>query len=104
MSANGGRKARRISPEDFLEMLIPSPPLPEQQKIAEILTAQDEVIALLQKRIELKQQQKKYLMQKLLSGEVRREQLPSPVLWAAESHGLYSQWGHEESDMTNFRL
>lgn len=71
MSANGGRKARRISPEDFLEMPIPFPPLPEQQKIAEILTAQDAVIALMQKQIELKQQQKKYLMQKLLSGEVR---------------------------------
>lgn len=47
------------------------PNLPEQQKIAEILTAQDSVISLLQKRIELKQQQKKALMQKLLSGEVR---------------------------------
>jgi len=50
---------------------VPLPPLPEQQKIAEILTAQDAVIALLQKRIELKQQQKKALMQKLLSGELR---------------------------------
>lgn len=57
--------------EDFYKCRLPFPPLPEQQKIAEILTAQDSVISLLQKRIELKQQQKKALMQKLLSGEVR---------------------------------
>lgn len=60
-----------ISIDDFFNSYLLCPPLPEQQKIAEILTAQDEVIALMQKQIELKQQQKKYLMQKLLSGEVR---------------------------------
>ena len=30
----------------------------------------------------------------------RREQLPTPVFWPGESHGLYSQWGHKKSDMT----
>ena len=30
----------------------------------------------------------------------RREQLPTPVFWPGESHGLYSPWGHKESDMT----
>ena len=29
-----------------------------------------------------------------------REQLPTPVLWPGEFHGLYSPWGHKESDMT----
>ena len=57
--------------KDWMKRTIAFPPLPEQKKIAEILTAQDSVISLLQKRIELKQQQKKALMQKLLSGEVR---------------------------------
>ena len=28
----------------------------------------------------------------------RRERLPSPVFWPGEFHGLYSPWGHEESD------
>ena len=60
-----------LSVEKILRLKIAIPPLPEQQKIAEILTAQDEVIALMQKRIELKQQQKKAIMQKLLSGAVR---------------------------------
>ena len=30
----------------------------------------------------------------------RREQLPIPVLWPGEFHGLYSSWGHKESDMS----
>ena len=71
-TTTGASQCRRnIEWDSLYEQKIALPPLPEQQKIAEILTAQDEVIALLQKRIELKQQQKKYLMQKLLSGEVR---------------------------------
>lgn len=67
----GIRDGKNISCEDFSQIYIPSPPLPEQQKIAEILTAQDAVIALMQKQIELLQKQKKALMQKLLSGELR---------------------------------
>ena len=30
----------------------------------------------------------------------RREQLLTPVFWPGEFHGLYSPWGHKESDMT----
>ena len=30
----------------------------------------------------------------------RRERLPTPVFWPRESHGLYSPWGHKESDTT----
>ena len=30
----------------------------------------------------------------------RRERLPIPVFWPGEFHGLYSPWGHRESDMT----
>ena len=29
-----------------------------------------------------------------------RERLPTPVFWPREFHGLYSPWGHKESDMT----
>ena len=31
----------------------------------------------------------------------RREQLSTPVFWPGEFHGLYSPWGHKESDMTS---
>ena len=30
----------------------------------------------------------------------RRERLPAPECWPGELHGLYSPWGHKESDMT----
>ena len=30
----------------------------------------------------------------------RREQLPTPVFWLGEFHGLYSPWGRKESDTT----
>ena len=30
----------------------------------------------------------------------RRDRLPTPVFWPGEFHGLYSPWGHKESDTT----
>ena len=30
----------------------------------------------------------------------RRKWLPTPVFWPGEFHGLYSSWGHKESDTT----
>jgi len=61
---NGGRKARRISPDDFLELEIDVPPLPEQKKIAEILSGIDNQIA--------KQQRKKCKYLHLLAGIIDR--------------------------------
>lgn len=46
-------------------------PNDEQQKIAAILTTQDKVIELKEKLLAEKQQQKKYLMQQLLTGKKR---------------------------------
>ena len=47
------------------------PTLSEQTKIATILTTQDKVIELKEKRLAEKQRQKKYLMQQLLTGRKR---------------------------------
>ena len=47
------------------------PPLTEQEKIAEILSAQDKLIGLKEKLIEEKKKQKKALMQQLLTGKTR---------------------------------
>ena len=30
----------------------------------------------------------------------RRERLPTLAFWPGELHGLYSPWGHKESDTT----
>ena len=56
-----------ISANDFFNSYLLMPPLPEQKKIAEILSAQDKLIALKEKLIEEKKRQKKYLMQQLLT-------------------------------------
>lgn len=52
-------------------LTVDLPPLPEQQKIAEILGACDEAIEAQERLIAQKQQRKKGLMQKLLTGDVR---------------------------------
>ena len=62
---------KNISKDDFLNLSIVLPALVEQQKIAAILTTQDKVIELKEKRLAEKQRQKKYLMQQLLTGKKR---------------------------------
>lgn len=71
MIADGGRKARRVGPEDMLSFPLVYPSLPEQERIAEILSAQGKLIALKERLIEEKKRQKKYLMQQLLTGKKR---------------------------------
>ena len=51
--------------EKLKKLKLALPPLPEQQKIAEILTTQDEVIALIEKQIELLKKQKQAYLQKM---------------------------------------
>lgn len=60
-----------ISSKTVLKHQICLPALFEQQKIAEILTAQDKIIELKEKLLTEKQRQKKYLMQQLLTGKKR---------------------------------
>lgn len=89
--ANYGARFDRmnISTEDLFNISIPFPPLPEQQKIAEILSTQDKIIELKQKEIEEKQKQKKYLMQKLLSNDGKKFTIGDVVIdkekWKEES-------------------
>lgn len=67
----GIRDGKQISYNDFGAMKIYYPPIDEQRKIASVLTAQDKQIDLLKQQKEALEQQKKGLMQKLLTGEVR---------------------------------
>ena len=57
--------------QDWMRRSLSMPPLNEQKKIAEILSTQDKVIELKEKRLAEKQRQKKYLMQQLLTGKKR---------------------------------
>lgn len=56
---------------DVLKVEILLPPLPEQRKIAEILSTWDEAINLIAQLIAAKQRRKQALMQRLLTGQVR---------------------------------
>lgn len=55
-----------LTGKDFYSCHLPVPPLPEQQKIAEILMQCDKVITLKKERIEEEKKRKKWLMDKLI--------------------------------------
>lgn len=62
------------------ELPLILPPLPEQQKIAEILSIWDDAIEQTAALIESKRQQKKALMQQLLSGHRRLPGFTEPLI------------------------
>lgn len=65
-----GTGSKRINPKDLFQVKINVPPFEEQQHISNILSCQDEEINLLEKELEELRQQKKGLMQLLLTGKV----------------------------------
>jgi type I restriction enzyme S subunit len=56
---------------NFARIHVTIPAVPEQKRIAAVLSACDEEIKLLKKQLEALKEQKRGLMQKLLTGEVR---------------------------------
>jgi len=60
-----------LNHKDFYSIELPVPPLPEQKKIAEILSTWDKAIETVERLIENSQQKKKALMQQLLTGKKR---------------------------------
>lgn len=60
-----------LSKKDFFKTLLPFPPIEEQKKIATILDAADKEISKLKAKRDALNKQKKGLMKKLLTGEVR---------------------------------
>lgn len=67
----------RLYWDSFTPITCQLPTLPEQQKIATILSTQDKVIELKEKLLAQKQQQKKYLMQQLLTGKIKLANYPN---------------------------
>lgn len=57
--------------EMIAKMAMPIPPLPEQKKIAQILSTWDNAISATERLLENSQQRKKALMQQLLTGKKR---------------------------------
>ncbi|MAI62036.1 MAG: hypothetical protein CBB87_06040 [Micavibrio sp. TMED27] len=67
----GIRDGKQISYDDFSFMNIPCPSVKEQQKIAAVLNEADKEIDLLTQKLEGYEEQKKGLMQQLLTGKKR---------------------------------
>ena len=68
--ANSGGQ-QNLSGGIVKEIRVPIPPLPEQQKIANILSTWDKAISTTERLIDNSTQQKKALMQQLLTGKKR---------------------------------
>ena len=66
-----GTGSKRVHPEALYKLRIPFPPLPEQQAIASILSTLDGEIASLEALKAKVQEQKRGLMDELLTGRVR---------------------------------
>lgn len=71
ISVIGIRDGKQISYSDLSSVKIPYPPLEEQEKIGKILNCYDEEFQLLNSKLEKLKEQKKSLMQKLLTGQIR---------------------------------
>ncbi|MEQ8324026.1 MAG: restriction endonuclease subunit S [Vicingaceae bacterium] len=79
-SLSGGSTRQRINRTNLGKVKIALPPLPEQQKIAEILSSVDEKIEVIEERITQTQELKKGLMQQLLTkGIGHKEFKDSPL-------------------------
>ena len=70
-SLSKGSTFKEISLEELRKVKLPIPPLPEQQKIANILSTWDKAISTTERLIDNSTQQKKALMQQLLTGKKR---------------------------------
>lgn len=70
-----GHSVVHIYSKDLKQLLIFTPSLPEQKKIAAVLSACDKEIDLLTQKRDALKTQKKGLMQKLLTGQVRVNQM-----------------------------
>ncbi len=70
-SISGGSTFQAIRKDDLKRFPLPLPPLPEQQKIAEILSTIDKGLEMLEKRKDKLERVKKGLMEDLLTGRRR---------------------------------
>lgn len=73
IAAEGGRAhgLLNVRPADFMHISVPLPPLDEQRAIAAVLDAADREIVLLEQKAARLREEKKALMQQLLTGKRR---------------------------------
>ncbi len=78
-SPGGAGRNKTLGQGELDFLFVPVPPLPEQERIAEVLGAWDRAIGLTDRLIEAKQRLKKGLMQQLLTGRLRFPQFGKPT-------------------------
>ena len=94
-----------IPVDDVFNSLLLVPSEAEQQKITAVLSTQDKIIELKEKRLAEKQRQKKYLVQQLLTGKKRLpgfqgEWQPQPLRNLLKERKSYSPKGLEYPHVT----
>ncbi|WP_349810888.1 restriction endonuclease subunit S [Xanthomonas dyei] len=80
--ANGGRKARRVNPNDLLRVSIPTPGLEEQARIADAIDTALNLVTTQERLLSLMREEKSALMSQLLTGK-RRVRLPDDEVASA---------------------
>lgn len=91
-----GNGLLNVNAEDFFSLKLALPPLPEQRKIAEILSTLDEKMAVMDEQLAQTQELKKGLMQRLLTKGIGHTQFKDsplgeiPASWEAVELGRYS--------------
>lgn len=71
ISPGGAGRNRVLSKTDFLKLKVPVPSKAMQKKIGKILSSVDQEINVFEDKLTALEKQKRGLMQKLLTGEVR---------------------------------
>lgn len=71
ISPGGAGRNRVLSKRDFVKIEVLMPSVEEQRRIADVLNACDKEIELLKRQLDALKRQKRGLMQKLLTGQIR---------------------------------
>jgi len=82
-----GQAVTGINIGEVRRLVVPAPPVPEQEKIAAILSMWDRAIELTEKLIAAKQKRRQALMQQLLTGKMRLPQFASSKQWTTTMLG-----------------
>lgn len=94
-SPGGAGRNKTLGQDRFLKSKIILPPIEEQRKIATILTTQDKVIELKEKRLAEKQWQKKYLMHRFFvdanGKKIRLGQIANVIMGQSPSSTSYNE-------------
>ena len=96
---NGGRKARRISPSDFLNLEIDVPPLKEQKKIVEIISGINKFIEM--NKLKLNQIEN---LKKSIRGNLIIKQIDNLNNISIESGKIPNEWNLKSLDEVCHRI